>query len=203
MKPFNIASGPAAPFLAANIDTDVIMPKQFLTGIDRNGLADGVFYDQRFLGVGKPNPKFILNRPEWQSSKFLVVGPNFGCGSSREHAVWGLKQIGINAIIGTSFGGIFYDNCLRNGLLAITLDERQLSRLGERVAQPTSNTITVNLPEQSIILDNGEHIAFDFDALIKDNIIKGLDEVGKTLQSSEEIRSFETDYLEQNPWLKS
>ena len=121
MQPFNTVSGSAAPLLASNIDTDVIMPKQFLKGIDRKGLDRGLFFDLRFLESGEPNPEFILNQPPWNNSAFLVVGPNFGCGSSREHAVWGLKQVGVRALIGTSFAGIFYDNCQRNGVLAIQL----------------------------------------------------------------------------------
>ena len=111
MQPFTTVSGKAAPMLAANIDTDVIMPKQFLKGIDRNGLDCGLFFDLRFLPSGEPNPAFVLNQPGWQEARFLVTGPNFGCGSSREHAVWGLKQLGIRALIGSSFAGIFYDNC--------------------------------------------------------------------------------------------
>src|SRR5690606_24743841 len=121
MQPFTTVSGVAAPFLAANVDTDVIMPKQFLKGIDRNGLDRGVFFDLRFLQDGNLNPEFVLNQAPWSQSSFLVVGPNFGCGSSREHAVWGLKQLGIRAIIGTSFAGIFFDNCQRNGVLLIQL----------------------------------------------------------------------------------
>ena len=107
MEPFVKVMGSVAPMLAANIDTDVIMPKQFLKGIDRNDLDKGVFFDKRFLSSRKPNPDFVLNRPAWRDAKFLAVGPNFGCGSSREHAVWGLKQLGIRALIGTSFAGIF------------------------------------------------------------------------------------------------
>jgi 3-isopropylmalate/(R)-2-methylmalate dehydratase small subunit len=121
LQPFTQVTGKAAPMLAANIDTDVIMPKQFLKGIDRSGLDRGLFFDLRFLASGEPNPAFVLNQPAWQGACFMVVGPNFGCGSSREHAVWGLKQMGIRALIGSRFAGIFYDNCQRNGVLLITL----------------------------------------------------------------------------------
>src|SRR5262245_36429832 len=115
MDPFRIETGIAAPLPAANVNTDVIMPKQFLTGVTRDGLARGVFYDLRFDEDGNERSNFILNRPEFRDTRFLLVGPNFGCGSSREHAVWGLKQFGIRGLIGTSFGSIFYDNCFQNG----------------------------------------------------------------------------------------
>src|SRR5580698_4342550 len=121
MESFDRMTGIAAPFLRANVDTDVIMPKQFLKGVDREGLAAGVFFDLRFNEAKQPQSTFILNDPAWRDTSFLVVGPNFGCGSSREHAVWGLLQLGIRVLIGTSFAGIFFDNCARNGLLAITL----------------------------------------------------------------------------------
>lgn len=146
MQPFEIVTGKAAPLLAPNIDTDVIMPKQFLKGIDRSGLDKGVFFDLRFLESGEPNPDFILNQPAWSRASFLVTGPNFGCGSSREHAVWGLKQWGIRALIGTSFAGIFYDNCQRNGVLAIQLCEAQLQRLVRVVNNGATATISVDLP---------------------------------------------------------
>src|SRR5476651_702379 len=133
MQAFNVLTAVAAPLPAANVDTDVIMPKQFLKGIDRNGLDRGVFFDLRFLADGTPDPAFILNQPEWQSAKFLLVGPNFGCGSSREHAVWGLTQLGIRALIGTTFAGIFFDNCQRNGLLALEMDPYVVESLIEVV----------------------------------------------------------------------
>lgn len=123
MEAFDRVSGILAPLLEANIDTDVIMPKQFLKGIDRQGLDKGVFFDRRFTVDGELNPDFILNQPGWQGASFLLVGPNFGCGSSREHAVWGLRQLGIRALIGTSFAGIFNDNCQNNGVLTVSLDD--------------------------------------------------------------------------------
>lgn len=131
MDTFKQISGRIAPMLEPNIDTDVIMPKQFLKGIDRQGLDKGVFFDRRFMAGGQPNPDFILNMPGWQSATFLLVGPNFGCGSSREHAVWGLKQLGIRGLIGSTFAGIFDDNCQRNGILTVSLDEPALARLAQ------------------------------------------------------------------------
>ena len=201
MQPFAIVSGSAASLLAANIDTDVIMPKQFLKGIDRKGLDKGLFFDLRFLPSGAVNPDFILNQPAWADAAFLVVGPNFGCGSSREHAVWGLKQVGIRALIGTSFAGIFYDNCQRNGVLAIQLTDDQLKQVAAAVSDPATARISVNLPEQTIELADGNVIAFEIDQLRKQSLLLGLDAIGTTLQRAEQIRQFEARHLAENPWL--
>jgi len=201
MQAFNVLSGVAAPFPAANVDTDVIMPKQFLKGIDRNGLDRGVFFDLRFLADGSPDPAFILNQPDWQQAKFLLVGPNFGCGSSREHAVWGLKQLGIRALIGTTFAGIFFDNCQRNGVLTVQLSPEQWSQIAKEVAQADKNDITVDLPAQTISLHDGKEIAFNIDELSKTSLLNGLDAVGNTLRYSEEIREFQRSHLQRNPWL--
>ncbi|KPN94201.1 3-isopropylmalate dehydratase small subunit [Pseudomonas nunensis] len=199
-QPFTQVSGKAAPMLAANIDTDVIMPKQFLKGIDRAGLDRGLFFDLRFLADGSPNPEFVLNQPAWQGASFMVVGPNFGCGSSREHAVWGLKQMGVRALIGSSFAGIFYDNCQRNGVLLITLDEPVLQRLGRVVSQPDSAQISVDLEAQEIRVQ-GEVIPFEIDTLRKTALLLGLDAIGSTLQRAEQIKAFEREHLAANPWL--
>ncbi|AMN79873.1 3-isopropylmalate dehydratase small subunit [Pseudomonas azotoformans] len=201
LQPFTLVTGKAAPMLAANIDTDVIMPKQFLKGIDRSGLDRGLFFDLRFLASGEPNPDFVLNQPAWQGASFMVVGPNFGCGSSREHAVWGLKQMGIRALIGSSFAGIFYDNCQRNGVLLITLDEAVLQRLGQTVSQADQAQISVDLEDQAIRLADGEVIPFQIDTLRKTALLLGLDAIGSTLQRREEIKAFERQHLAANPWL--
>lgn len=201
MQPFEVVTGKAAPILAANIDTDVIMPKQFLKGIDRSGLDSGVFFDLRFLEGGKPDPEFVLNQPAWQGASFLVVGPNFGCGSSREHAVWGLKQLGIRALIGTSFAGIFYDNCQRNGVLAIQLTQSELQTLARAVSDESTTTISVNLPDQHIRMGDGSIIEFQIDDLRKESLLQGLDAIGSTLQRTAQIHDFETRHLAQNPWL--
>lgn len=201
MQPFTTVSGKAAPMLAANIDTDVIMPKQFLKGIDRNGLDRGLFFDLRFLPSGEPNPEFILNQSAWQGASFMVVGPNFGCGSSREHAVWGLKQMGIRALIGSSFAGIFYDNCQRNGVLIISLDDAQIQALGRTVSQAQGAQIEVDLEAQEIRLHDGSVLPFQIDALRKDALLLGLDAIGSTLQRSAQIREFEERHLHANPWL--
>ncbi|WP_434679828.1 3-isopropylmalate dehydratase small subunit [Pseudomonas sp. R1-18] len=202
MQPFNTVSGSAAPLLAANIDTDVIMPKQFLKGIDRKGLDRGLFFDLRFLKSGEPNPEFILNQPPWNDAAFLVVGPNFGCGSSREHAVWGLKQVGIRALIGTSFAGIFYDNCQRNGVLAIQLPEARLKQIAGVISDAATARVEVDLPEQKIRLADGAVIPFEIDQLRKQSLLSGLDAIGTTLQRADQIRNFESRHLAQNPWLR-
>lgn len=201
MEAFNIVTGRIAPILAANIDTDVIMPKQFLKGIDREGLAQGVFFDQRFLGSGEPNPDFVLNQPTWQGAKFLAVGPNFGCGSSREHAVWGLKQLGIRALVGTTFAGIFSDNCQRNGLLIIELETDRFSAFADHVASGRLGEISIDLPAQTIILPNKKAITFGLNPLVRENFLLGLDAIGNTLQLADQIREFERQHLKNNPWL--
>lgn len=201
LQPFTLVTGKAAPMLAANIDTDVIMPKQFLKGIDRSGLDRGLFFDLRFLPSGELNPDFVLNQPTWQGASFMVVGPNFGCGSSREHAVWGLKQMGIRALIGSSFAGIFYDNCQRNGVLLITLDESVLQRLGKAVSQADQAQISVDLEAQEIRLADGQVIPFQIDNLRKTALLLGLDAIGSTLQRSEQIKAFEHRHLAANHWL--
>jgi len=208
MEPFAIVTGAAAPLPAANVDTDVIMPKQFLKGIDRSGLAQGAFFDLRFDGERKPRPEFILNRPGWEDARFLVVGPNFGCGSSREHAVWGLAQLGIRALIGTSFAGIFFDNCHRNGILAIQFPEQELRPLLDQAADPRTNQFTIDLPAQTIRAGssgadgaNGAALRFDIDPWRKDALVRGLDAIAVTLESAPAIRDFEREYFAQRPWL--
>lgn len=201
MKAFDSVTGKMAPMLAANIDTDVIMPKQFLKGINREGLKDGVFFDQRFLESGDLNPEFVLNQPALQGAKFLAVGPNFGCGSSREHAVWGLLQLGIRCIIGTTFAGIFFDNSQRNGLLAIELTPAQMEQVSVLVSEFPGVEITVDLARQKITLQNGEIMAFDIETIRKDSLLSGLDAIGTTLRRIEQIELFEETYLQSRPWL--
>ncbi len=202
MQPFTRVSGRAAPFPASNVDTDIIMPKTFLRSVDRTGLDVGVFNLLRFRN-GQPDPDFILNRPGFSRARFLVVGPNFGCGSSREHAVWGLIQLGFRALIGTSFAGIFNDNCRNNGLLTVTLDPDTIAHIQAVVADPDTNAMTVDLEAQTVSLDlMGETIGFDIDALGKTALLRGLDAVGLTLAAADSIRSFEAGYYVANPWLR-
>ena len=200
MQPFNTVSGSAAPLLAANIDTDVIMPKQFLKGIDRSGLRDGVLHDLRFDAQGGLRQDFVLNRPEWRDARFLVVGPNFGCGSSREHAVWGLLQFGIRAILGTSFAGIFADNAANNGLLLVSLPAPAVEALTSLAYDPMRNRLTVDLPAQEI-LGNDLQLRFDMNRVRKEALLRGLDPVAGTLERAAEIRTFERAYHAANPWL--
>jgi len=201
MKPFEQVTGAAAPMTAPNIDTDVIMPKMFLKGIDRNGLGEGAFNLLRFTD-GKPNAEFILNRDGYRESCFLIVGPNFGCGSSREHAVWGLQQLGIRALIGTSFAGIFNDNCANNGLLTISLEPAVVAELAEIVADPARNALTVDLVEQTVRFDHGQRkIMFDVEAERKEAFLTGRDFIGSTLVFADDIRAFEAQHRAENPWL--
>ncbi|WP_277976321.1 3-isopropylmalate dehydratase small subunit [Pantoea endophytica] len=201
MEAFNNITGTLAPLPAANIDTDVIMPKQFLKGIDRQDLDRGVFFDLRFLPDGRPNPDFILNQAGWENAAFLLVGANFGCGSSREHAVWGLNQLGIRAIIGTSFAGIFDDNCQRNGVLTLTLSEEDYQRLSAVANDAASNRITVSLEQQAILFNN-QRIAFSVSALKREMLLGGGSAVDWTLQYESDISQFEAQHFAQRPWLK-
>lgn len=199
MEAFNCVTGIAASMMAANIDTDVIMPKQFLKGIDRSGLDKGLFFDLRFNKDGSLNSDFILNQPGWQGATFLVVGPNFGCGSSREHAVWGLKQLGIKALIGTSFAGIFNDNCLRNGILTICLNETDLQKIAGCIQHRDTNSLKVNLAQQTLTTVEQVY-SFHVDQIKKDMLLQGLDAIGFTLSFTHEIKQFETQYFDRNPW---
>jgi 3-isopropylmalate/(R)-2-methylmalate dehydratase small subunit len=204
MRPFVTLTGTAAALPRHNIDTDVIMPKQFLKGIDRAGLADGVFFDLRHKASGELNPDFVLNQAPWKDAIFLVVGSNFGCGSSREHAVWGLSQLGVRALIGTSFAGIFFDNCARNGLLAVSLPKDDVEALLSAAATPATSTLTVDLPRQSVRVEaTGAGFHFDIEERRKDNLVRGLDAVGWALEQAPRIRAFEAERFSCEPWLKT
>jgi 3-isopropylmalate/(R)-2-methylmalate dehydratase small subunit len=202
MEPFVTVTGVAAPLPRANIDTDQIMPKQFLKGIDRMGLADGFLFDMRFAAPGVPRPEFVLNQAPWTDARFLIVGPNFGCGSSREHAVWGMRQLGIRAVVGTQFGGIFYDNCLRNGVPAIVLPTANVDSLFETTGRGADSTLTIDLPAQGIVVHaTGARIGFDFDAVHKDMLVRGKSAVDATLEYRNDIERFEDKYYAGRPWL--
>jgi len=201
MQPFRIVSGVAAALPAANVDTDVIMPKQFLKGIDRRGLDRGVFFDLRFDEAGATRPDFILNQAPWADAAFLVVGPNFGCGSSREHAVWGLTQLGVRALIGTSFAGIFFDNCARNGVLAITLPPEAHAPLLSAASRPESSRMSIDLEAQTIAADAGV-TPFAVEPTRRQALLEGLDAVGMALARADEIRAFEARHFERSPWLR-
>jgi 3-isopropylmalate/(R)-2-methylmalate dehydratase small subunit len=186
---------------AANVDTDVIMPKQFLTGIDRAGLARGVFHNLRFDEQGRPRPDYLLNQPHCTDLSFLVVGPNFGCGSSREHAVWGLQQYGIRAIVGSTYGGIFADNALNNGLLLVSLPFENVTQVAARL-QNGPRQMTIDLEQQKLIVDDFVQ-SFQIEPGARRMLMQGLDKIGETLAATSAIREFEAHHFAANPWLVS
>ncbi|MBM1634340.1 3-isopropylmalate dehydratase small subunit [Sulfitobacter mediterraneus] len=191
MTPFTSVTGIAAPMPLPNIDTDVIMPKKFLKRIDREGLAQGVFHDLRFDENGNERSGFVLNRAGYRNARFIVAGRNFGCGSSREHAVWGLLQQGIRAIIAPSFAGIFFGNCEKNGLLAVELPEDKLTVLLETISDGDRAELTIDLDAQKIRPAQGAALEFDIDAGLRRNLMLGLDHIEETLQYADGIRAYE------------
>ena len=205
MNPVKIISGIAAPFLRINVDTDAIIPSREIKAVSKKGLSEGLFSEWRYTSISdrKPNDEFVLNREPYNRSAILLTGDNFGCGSSREHAVWALQEWGIKALIGTTFGSIFYGNCIRNGLLPIKLSSNDIQRLIEHVEQdPVSNQILIDLETLSIKFGSSE-IVFDFDKKYQTLLLEGLDEIQQTLKLDNEISSFEEKHLERNPWLKT
>jgi 3-isopropylmalate/(R)-2-methylmalate dehydratase small subunit len=195
-------AGVAAALPLPNVDTDQIMPKQFLKGIDRKGLSKGFLHDMRFDAAGQARTDFVLNQAPWASARFLITGPNFGCGSSREHAVWGLREMGIRCVLGTSFGGIFSDNCIRNGVPALVLPAAQIERLMALAQNPDRCTMTLDLSAQTVHTPaDGQSLRFEIDALHKEMLLSGLDAVGMSLTHAPHIRDFETRYLAANPWV--
>ena len=202
MEPFIRLTGVAAALPQANIDTDQIMPKQFLKGIDRSGLAGGFLFDLRFEAPGRKRPGFLLNRPPWDRASLLITGPNFGCGSSREYAVWGMRELGIRCVIGTTFGGIFADNCARNGVPAITLEVTEVARLMALAAAPARCTLTVDLEARMIESPaDGKLLPFQFNQMLRQMLLQGQDAVGLTLEHLADIRRFEAQHHARQPWL--
>lgn len=188
--PKNI-SGKAAAFAQPNVDTDVIMPKRFLKTINREGLADGTFADLRFTEAGETRPEFVLNTADWGDASILVVGSNFGCGSSREHAVWGLKQLGINAIIGTDFGGIFYDNARKNGLALPIVSEVFRNKLLALAGKLETAQFQINIAQKTITAGT-DAFTFEMGETVQTALIDGQDETLDTLKLANNIRAFET-----------
>ncbi|NGM86939.1 3-isopropylmalate dehydratase small subunit [Parapusillimonas sp. SGNA-6] len=193
--------GIAAPIALANLDTDQIMPKQFLRGIDKSGLAEGVFYDMRFDAQGALRNEFVLNRPEYAGARILVAGPNFGCGSSREHAVWGLQQFGIQAVIAPSFGEIFYSNAMNNRLLLVMLGEEEVAAMISDVEQPAKATIAVDVAAMTV-KSASCHASFELAPRHHDMFMKGLDLIGASLAYESQIDAFAARHWNQHPWLK-
>ena len=201
MEKFIDLTAVAAPMPAANVDTDVIMPKAFLKRIDKEGVLEGLFHDLKKLPSGEENPKFILNQDPYQKAEILLTGPNFGCGSSREHAVWGLQKQGIRVLIGSSFAGIFFDNCANNGLLCITLPQETMNKLFVIQDSSVDKTMTVDLKNQFVRDAEGNRYSFDIDINRKAKLMEGIDEVGEVLRNEGTIENFEQQYFERYPWL--
>jgi len=193
--------GIAAPMALANLDTDQIMPKQFLRGIDKSGLAEGVFHDMRFDAQGTLRDDFVLNRPEYAGARVLVAGPNFGCGSSREHAVWGLQQFGIQAVIAPSFGEIFYSNAMNNRLLLVMLSEDEVAALIADVEPPGRAAVTIDVAAMTVQSATCS-ARFELAPRHRDMFMKGLDSIGASLAHASRIDAFAEQHWRQYPWLK-
>jgi 3-isopropylmalate/(R)-2-methylmalate dehydratase small subunit len=192
MQPFEIHLGRVAVLPRANVDTDQIIPKQFLKRIERSGFGPCLFFDWRYLGDGSPNPEFELNQPAAAGATILITGPNFGCGSSREHAPWALADYGFRAILASSFADIFYSNCCQNGLLPVGLPERMIAELAGRAASATEGyQLTVDLRSQRVTDAAGFEARFQIDPYRRDMLLQGLDEIGRTLQLESSIAAFE------------
>lgn len=194
MNPFNRHTGIVAPLDRANIDTDQIIPKQFLKRIERSGFGQFLFYDWRFDEKGNPVPSFILNQEPYNRSSILLARTNFGCGSSREHAPWALQDFGFRVIIAPSFADIFYNNCFKNGLLPITLPEDTVDLIFQKAEDKTAYELTVDLEKQLITDSLGMSVPFDIDPYRKELLLKGLDDIGITLQYKEKIASYEEQF---------
>ena len=213
MKVFNVHRGIVAPLDRANVDTDAIIPKQFLKSIKRSGFGPNLFDEWRYLDVGEPgkdnstrpvNPDFVLNQPRYKGASILVARENFGCGSSREHAPWALDDYGFRCIIAPSFADIFYNNCFKNGLLPLKMSEREVSRIFDDVKAFVGYELIIDLPNQVVTTTQGEVIgAFEIDAFRKNNLLNGLDEGGLTLQHADDIRAYEARRFQAEPWLQA
>ena len=210
MQPFVEHTGLVAPLDRANVDTDAIIPKQYLKSIKRTGFGDNLFDEWRYLDHGEPgmdcsqrprNPDFVLNQPRYEDATILLARKNFGCGSSREHAVWALKDYGFRAVIAPSFADIFYNNCFKNGLLPICLTEEEVDRLFQEVQLDPGDRLSIDLPAQTVTTHDGELLQFEIDEFRKHCLLNGLDDIGLTLQHAEDIRAYEKRRRQEAPWL--
>ncbi|WP_317622884.1 3-isopropylmalate dehydratase small subunit, partial [Thiohalophilus sp.] len=201
-----------APLDRSNVDTDAIIPKQFLKSIKRTGFGPNLFDEWRYLDHGEPgkdnsnrpiNPDFVLNQPRYQGAQILLARENFGCGSSREHAPWALLDYGFRVIIAPSYADIFYNNCFKNGILPIVLDSETVDKLFKAVEAQEGYQLTVDLEQQQIRTPDGDVIPFEIDAYRKQRLLEGLDDIGLTLQHADEIRAYEEQQRQQRPWLFS
>ncbi|MBE9396210.1 3-isopropylmalate dehydratase small subunit [Pontibacterium sp. N1Y112] len=210
MKKFTKMTGIAAPLDRANVDTDMIIPKQFLKSIKRSGFGPNLFDELRYLDEGQPdqdcsgrplNEEFVLNKPRYKGASVLLARENFGCGSSREHAPWALEDFGIRTVIAPSFAEIFFNNCFKNGLLPIVLSEEQVDQLFKEVDAAEGYELTVDLDAQVVVTPSGETMAFEVDDFRKHCLLNGLDDIGLTLQYADDIKAYEEKARQHSPWL--
>ena len=201
MDKFTVLEGVAAPLKVINVDTDMIIPKQFLKTIKRTGLGNGLFSEKRYRDDGSENPDFVLNKPAYRKAKVLVAGDNFGCGSSREHAPWALMDFGIRCVISTSFGDIFYNNCFENGMLPIKVSPQDLEKLFDDAERGANATLSINLEAQEIRGPDGGVIHFDIDPHRKHCLLNGLDDIAMTMVKQDKIDSFEANAKAARPWV--
>ena len=200
MKPFTTLTGTAAPLPLANVDTDMIIPKQFLKTVSREGLAKGLFYELKTKPDGSPNPDFVLNKPAYRNAKILVAGDNFGCGSSREHAPWALLDFGIRCVISTSFGDIFYNNCFKNGILPIRVTQDDLDKLFDDAERGANATLSIDLASQEIRGPDGGTVKFEIDPFRKHCLMNGLDDIGLTMEKKASIDAYEEKAKTARAW---
>lgn len=200
MDKFNTLTGVAAPLPMINIDTDKIIPKQFLKTIKRTGLGQSLFFEMRYDDNGDEQPDFVLNKPAYRDAKILIAGDNFGCGSSREHAPWALLDFGLRCIIAPSFADIFYNNCFKNGILPIALPQEEIDKLLDDADRGANATITVDLEAQEIRGPDGGVINFELDPFRKHCLLEGLDDIGLTMQKGDAIDAFEEKATAARPW---
>ena len=210
MKPFIIHTGILAPLDRANVDTDAIIPKQFLKSIKKTGFGPHLFDEWRYIDHGEPgmdltqrkkNPGFVLNQAQYEKATILITRENFGCGSSREHAAWAIEDFGFRVILAPSFADIFFSNCFKNGLLPIILPGETIDHLFKSIYANKGYALTIDLENQFVVLPSNEKISFQVDAFRKHCLMNGLDDIGLTMQHSESIKAFEKSYYQKNSWL--
>ncbi|MEM8694255.1 MAG: 3-isopropylmalate dehydratase small subunit [Pseudomonadota bacterium] len=201
MDKFTTLTGVAAPMPLINVDTDMIIPKQFLKTIKRSGLGKNLFDEMRFDDDGAEIPDFVLNKPQYRSAEILVAGDNFGCGSSREHAPWAIKDFGIRCVIAPSFADIFFNNCFKNGILPIALPQETVDILMKDAEKGSNARMTIDLEAQTITTSEGEAITFEVDPFKKHCLLEGLDDIGLTMEKSTNIDSFESSAAQSRPWV--
>ena len=201
MEKFTKITGVAAPMPMINVDTDMIIPKQFLKTIKRSGLGVNLFHEMRFDDDGNEIESFVLNKPQYREAEVLVAGDNFGCGSSREHAPWAIKDFGIRCVIAPSFADIFYNNCFKNGILPIALPQEQVDVLMKDAEKGSNARMEVDLEAQTVTTSDGEVIPFEIDSFKKHCLLEGLDDIGLTMEKADAIAAFETRAAAERPWV--